>query len=123
MHVADSGSTQRRRAPIPGGPVAAPLMDTTTSDRVAVVHVEIPAGGGMPEHDHGPSQIVLIPLSGPVELRHGTELHTLTPGAAAHIDTGERVSLANPGTDTVSLMVVASPPEFASRLAAWPLDQ
>lgn len=100
---------------------AAPLTTATTSDQVAVIHVEIPPGGGMPEHDHGASQIVLIPVSGSVQVRHGQDVHTLVPGSAAHIDTGERVSLANLGTEPASLMVVASPPEFASRLAAWPV--
>jgi quercetin dioxygenase-like cupin family protein len=121
MHVADSTSVTRHRAPLPGGPTVAPLTTATTSDQVAVIHVEIPAGGGMPEHDHGASQIVLIPLVGSVQVRHGQDVHTLAPGSAAHIDTGERVSLANPGSEPVSLMVVASPPEFAAGLAAWPV--
>ncbi|WP_129305343.1 cupin domain-containing protein [Streptomyces sp. L2] len=121
MYVADSATATRLRAPLAGGPTAAPLTTAATSEQVAVVHVEIPAGGGMPEHDHGASQIVLIPLSGSVQLRHGQEAHTLTPGSAAHIGTGERVSLANPGAEPASLMVVASPPEFAARLATWPV--
>ena len=75
----------------------------------------------MPEHDHGASQIVLIPLSGSVELCHDGTRRTLSAGSAAHIATGERVSLVNPGTEPASLMVVASPPEFAGRLASWPL--
>jgi quercetin dioxygenase-like cupin family protein len=99
----------------------APLTTATTSDQVAVIHVEIPAGGGMPEHDHGASQVVLIPLVGSVQVRHGQDVHTVVPGSAAHIDTGERVSLVNPGSEPASLMVVASPPEFAAGLAAWPV--
>lgn len=39
----------------------------------------------------------------------------MVPGSAAHIDTGERVSLANPGTVPAPLLVVISPPEFAAR--------
>lgn len=120
MHVTDIGSATRRRAPVADGPTVAPLTTPETSDRVAVVHMELPAGGRMPEHDHGPSQIVLIPVSGSVELRHGEDVHALGPGSAAHIGTGERVALANPGSEPASLMVVASPPEFASRLSAWP---
>ncbi|MFH8737680.1 cupin domain-containing protein [Streptomyces sp. NPDC017964] len=119
MCVADTGSASRRRVPVAGGPTAAPLTTASASDQVAVIHVEIPPGGGMPEH--GASQIVLIPDSGTVQVRHGQDVHTLVPGSAAHIDTGERVSLANLGTEAASLMVVASPPEFASRLAAWPI--
>lgn len=121
MHVADIATSPRRRAPVPGGPTAALLTTAETSDRVAVLHIELPAGAAMPEHDHGASQIVLIPLSGSVELRHNGETRTLTAGeAAAHVALGDRVALANPGDQPVSLIVVASPPEFADRLASWP---
>lgn len=120
MLIADTGTTPRRRAPLPGGPTAATLTPAGISDQVAAVHVEIPAGGGMPEHDHGTSEIVLIPLSGSVELRHDGQASTLSPGMAAYIAIGERVSLGNPGSEPVSLIVVASPPEFAGRLARWP---
>jgi hypothetical protein len=54
MLVADISATPRRRAPIPGGPTAA-LTPAGSSSQVAAVHVEIPAGGGMPEHAHGAS--------------------------------------------------------------------
>ncbi|WP_328760571.1 hypothetical protein [Streptomyces sp. NBC_00271] len=36
----------------------------------------------MPEHDHSSSQIVLVPLSGTVELRHDGESRTLSAGSA-----------------------------------------
>ncbi|MGW7380660.1 cupin domain-containing protein [Streptomyces sp. NPDC054794] len=80
----------------------------------------MPAGGGMPEHDHGPSEIVLIPLAGSVELRHDGLARTLSPGMTAHIAVGERVSLANPGTEPASVMAMASPPDFTRSLAGWP---
>ncbi|MBQ0825203.1 cupin domain-containing protein [Streptomyces tagetis] len=121
MHIADTASATRHRAPLAAGPIATPLTAETTSDRVAVVHLELPAGGGLPEHDHGASEIVLVPLSGTALLRHGGKEHPLTPGTTAHIATGERVALTNPGDEPVSLMVVASPPEFAAHIASWPL--
>ena len=120
MLISEIRTAPRLRAPIPGGPTAAPLIPTSASDQVAVIHVEIPAGGGMPEHDHGTSQIVLIPLSGSIEVRHDNKARILSAGMAAYIATGERVSLANPGPEPASLMVIASPPQFAERLAAWP---
>ncbi|MEU6070022.1 MULTISPECIES: cupin domain-containing protein [Streptomyces] len=121
MHVAEIATSPRRRAPVPGGPTAALLTTAVTSDQVAVLHIELPAGATMPEHDHGASQIVLIPLAGSVELHHDGQARTLTAGtAAAHIAVGERVGLANPGAEAASLMVVVSPPEFAARLASWP---
>jgi hypothetical protein len=45
----------------------------------------------------------------------------LSASSAAHVATGERVSLVTAGTEPASLMVVASPPEFAGRLASWPV--
>lgn len=120
MIIGQISTTPRHRAPIPGGPTVAPLTPAGSSGQVAVVHVEIPAGGGMPEHDHGASEIVLIPLSGTAELRNGSQVQILSAGMAACIARGERVSLANPGPGPASLMVVASPPQFARRLAAWP---
>ena len=120
MTIGQITTTSRHRAAIPGGPTVASLTPVGSSDQVAVVRVEIPAGGGMPEHDHGVSEIVLIPLSGTAELRNDGKAQTLSAGMAAYIACGERVSLANPGSEPAFLMVVASPPEFARRLAAWP---
>lgn len=120
MHIADAAATPRRRAPLPDGPTVAPLVPPGVSDRAAVVHMELPAGAGLPEHAHGASEIVLIPLSGAVEVRQGEEVRALSAGAVARIAVGERVSLANTGAETASLMVVASPPDFAEHLASWP---
>ncbi|WP_406446906.1 cupin domain-containing protein [Streptomyces sp. NBC_01613] len=120
MHVATVGTTPLRRAPVPGGPTAEVLIAPGISDQVAVIHMEIPAGGRLPEHAHGASQVVLIPLSGSVDLHHGDDQHTLLLGSAAHLDTGERIGLANRGPVPASLMVVVSPPDFAAHLAAWP---
>jgi quercetin dioxygenase-like cupin family protein len=120
MLIADISTAPRLRAPIPGGPTAAPLIQAGGPDRVAAVHLEIPAGGEMPEHDHGASEILLIPLSGTAELRYQGQVRALTAGMAAHIATGERVGLANRGNEPASLMVVASPPDFAGRVAKWP---
>jgi quercetin dioxygenase-like cupin family protein len=120
MYLTRIGTTPRRRAPIPGGPTIEVLIAEETSEKVAMLQVWIPPGGGLPEHDHGPSEIVLIHLSGSIELRQGEELHRLTDGAVAHIATGERVSLTNPGSEPAVMMIVASPPEFVRRIAGWP---
>lgn len=120
MLVTEISTTPRRRAPIPDGPTVATLTAADSSDQVAAIHVEIPVGGGMPEHDHGASEIILIPLSGSTEVRQDGQTRTLSAGMIAHIGVGERVRLVNPGPGPASLMVVASPPEFAGRLAKWP---
>ncbi|MFG1905643.1 cupin domain-containing protein [Kribbella sp. NPDC048928] len=120
MYLTRIGSTPRRRAPIPGGPTMEVLVAPETSDTIAMVQVWIPPGGGLPEHDHGPSEIVLVHISGSIRLRQGDEQHDLAPGAVAHLATGERVSLTNPGTDHAVMMIVASPPDFITRVASWP---
>ncbi|TCC44869.1 cupin domain-containing protein [Kribbella pittospori] len=120
MHITRTGTTPRRRAPVRGGPTMEVLLGTDRPDNLALVQVWIPPGGGLPEHDHGSSEIVLVHLSGSIELRQGDQLHQLEPGGVAHIPTGERVGLRNPGTETASMMLVASPPDFVDRLAGWP---
>jgi hypothetical protein len=50
----------------------------------------------------------------------GAADRTLSAGMAAHVGRGERVSLANPGPEPASLMVVASPADFARQVATWP---
>jgi quercetin dioxygenase-like cupin family protein len=120
MYLTRIGTTPRRRAPIPGGPTMEVLVAAGISDNIAMVQVWIPPGGGLPEHDHGPSEIVLVHLSGSIDLQQGDQLHRLAPGAVAHLATGERVSLHNPGTEPAVMMIVASPPEFVGRIARWP---
>ncbi|WP_198682407.1 cupin domain-containing protein [Kribbella sp. VKM Ac-2569] len=96
------------------------LVAAETSDNIAMVQVWIPPGGGLPEHDHGPSEIVLVHVSGSIELQQGDQQHRLGPGTVAHIATGERVSLTNPGTEPAVMMIVASPPDFVARITRWP---
>ncbi len=120
MYLTRIGTSPRRRAPIPEGPTMEVLLAAETSDNIAMVQVWIPPGGGLPEHDHGPSEIVLIHVAGSIQLQQGDQQHRLAPGSIAHIPAGERVSLTNPGTDAAVMMIVASPPEFVQRIAAWP---
>jgi len=120
MLVVQISTVSRRQPPFPGGPTAATVILPGDSAQVAAIHVEIPAGSGLPEHDHGASEIVLIPLSGTAELRHDGQARALSAGMAAHVGRGERVSLANPGPEPASLMVVASPADFARHVATWP---
>lgn len=120
MNIVDVAGVPPRRAPLPAGPTVRPLLGPDSGAPVAVLHVTLPAGGGMPEHDHGPSHVVLIPLHGRVRLLHEGTDHDLRPGTATHIGVGERVSLTNPGPDHAELVVVASPPDFAAALSAWP---
>lgn len=120
MKTVDVATAPTRRAPIPDGPTVRPLLGPDSGVPVAVLHVSLPVGGRMPEHDHGPSHVVLLPQKGRVRLHHDGNDHDLAPGTVTHIGVGERVSLANPGPDPVELLVVAAPPDFAAAVSAWP---
>jgi len=67
----------------------------------------------MPEHDHGPSQVILFPQQGQVRLHQDGDDHDLAPGTVTHIRVGERVSLANPGPNPAELIALIAPPDFA----------
>jgi len=117
------GSGALRRSPVPGGPLAEVLLGAGDDAPVGVVSVTVAPGGAMPEHDHGPSAVVLIALAGGaqvVDVADGERVVPLTPGTITTIAVGRRVRLQNPGPDDARLLVVVSPPDFARGLAAWP---
>jgi quercetin dioxygenase-like cupin family protein len=120
MKIVEVATAPTRRAPMPDGPTVRPLLGPDSGAPVAVLHMTLRVGGRVPEHDHGPSHVVLFPLQGRVRLHHDGNDHDLGPGTVTHIGVGERVSLANPGPDPVELVVVAAPPDFAAALSAWP---
>lgn len=120
MKIVDVAAAPTRRAPFAGGPTARPLLGPDSGAPVAVLHITLPAGGRLPEHDHGPSHVVLIALQGHVRLHHDGNDHDLSAGTVTHIAVGELVGLANPGPDPAELVVVASPPDFAATLSTWP---
>jgi len=116
MHILDIAAARGHQAP--NGPIVRPLLQVGA---VAVLHVTLPAGGAMPEHDHGPSHVILLPRSGTVQLGHNGKSHDLGPASAVHVAVGERVSLANHGTEPAELLVVANPPDIAAAFAGWPI--
>lgn len=117
------GAGDRRRAPVPNGPVAEILIGADADQRLGAVHVVVPPGGGMPPHDHGASETLLIPLSGHVRLadaEQGGDVTDLEPGALATIPVGQRVTLQNPTEEEARLLVILAPADFAARLRDWP---
>jgi quercetin dioxygenase-like cupin family protein len=134
VNVVEIAALPVRRAPIANGPSVRALptacgnTDTTSNDgvgvscgaAVALLQVSLPAGTGMPEHDHGPSAVTLIPLSGRVQLGHHSNQRVLGSGMVAFIDVGERVSLSNPHTEHAALLAVITPADFAAAVSSWP---
>lgn len=109
-----------RHAPGPGAPRVEVLLDGTGTG-VAVLGVTIPAGAGMPRHDHGPSSVVLVPLVGSLVVGDGEgDPVELSAGTIGAIDVGEQVQVKNSGEGEARVLVVLSPPDFVESVEAWP---
>jgi quercetin dioxygenase-like cupin family protein len=97
---------------VPCGPGAALLTSAERyaagdpPGRVDIFHLRIPPHGRTPEHDHGSSRAVLVPLSGVVRCHQGARVRTLPVGRTARLGAGERVRLVNPSARPASLLVV-----------------
>jgi mannose-6-phosphate isomerase-like protein (cupin superfamily) len=116
------GTGTVRRSPFPNGPLVEVLLNGDDSP-VGAIHVRLAAGAELPEHDHGPSTVVLIPRSGTaqlVDVAARDRTTDLRPGTVTTIPVGRRVRLRNPGDGDAELLVVVSPAEFARGLTAWP---
>jgi mannose-6-phosphate isomerase-like protein (cupin superfamily) len=99
------------------------LLGADDDPPVGLVHVTVAPGGGMPEHDHGASTVVLIPVAGTAQLidvADDDRTLELLPGTITTVPVGRRVRLHNAGSVDAQLLVVVSPPDFARQLTAWP---
>lgn len=122
MHVVRLGTGAIRTAPFENGPRVEVLVGEHPGGdrRLAAAHVVVPPGGVMPEHDHGESEAIVALRQGRVVLQSGERRETLEPGSLAVIGVGERVSLANAGSEPASLLAFFAPPAFVRTLTAWP---
>lgn len=117
-----AGDRTRVRAPLPGGPEAVVLIGIDDNWPMGVAHVVIPPGGGMPEHDHGSSAAMVLPLDQPVvmvEAREGAELE-VGPGEVVTIPIGDLVEVRNRGEAQATIAVIFNPPDFTHQLDSWP---
>ncbi len=114
---------ERRQAPFPGGPAVRIVVGAAEATPVGVLEVTMPVGGAMPEHEHGESAVLLLPLAGRfrlVETGDAGQAIEIEPGAVATIPVGRRVRLENAGEVEARTLVVLTPPDFAERLDDWP---
>jgi len=121
MELVRKGEGARRQPPAPNAPTVEVLVGgEEDSPDVGVVRVSVPAGAAMPEHDHGGSDVVLVPVVGSVEISdaHGTII--VAVGDAALVRKDERVSLRNPTDSAAEIIVAAAPPAFVASIRAWP---
>lgn len=121
MELIHSGEGARRRPPTPNAPTVEVLFggDDGGPD-VGVVRVSVPAGAVMPEHDHGGSDVVLVPVVGSVEISDADGTIAVGVGDAALLRKDETVSLRNPGDGAAEVIVAAGPPAFVASIRAWP---
>jgi quercetin dioxygenase-like cupin family protein len=111
MNIVDAAAKSADRTATSNGPTVGKVLTTDGPSPVTVMQVTLPAGGHMGEHDHGRSEVVIVPVQGQVRLRHEETEHDLLPGRAAHIGVGERISLTNSSTGSpATLFVTVIPP-------------
>lgn len=122
MQVIRPESGEVHAAPMEGGPTAEVLVGgDDAGGNLAAARVTVPPGGGMPEHEHGDSEALVVAFSGRVDIRSADARETLEPGMMALIGVGERVSLENPSSsEPASLLAFFAPPGFVKNLETWP---
>lgn len=121
MRVLTTGSGPVHQAPFPNGPTAQVLVDEqSASGQLAAAYVTIPAGGGMPEHAHGESTALVVPLTGELVIRSGQHEEKVATGVVVLLDQGERVSLSNQTSEPVSMLGLFVPAGFIRALNNWP---
>lgn len=124
MGVVTAGTGPLHQAPLPAGPTAEVLIDQDSGGgQLAAAQVVIPPGGGMPEHDHGDSAALIVPLAGELVISSGSQQEKVMPGIMVLLERGERVHLANQGDEPVILLAVFAPGGFAQTLAGWPTTE
>lgn len=102
--------TTNSQAPLASGsddPTVDVLLDKIPAgQQLSVTQVNIPAGCSLREHDHGDAEVVLIPISGEVTARSGTQHECLAPGRIALLPRGERIELANETREPATVIMV-----------------
>jgi quercetin dioxygenase-like cupin family protein len=120
LEIREDGRTYR--APFDGGPSVEVLLGSEVPERpLELIRVQLPPGGGMPTHDHGPSAVLVTVQSGAVRIDSETQTGTLEPGRSALVERGERVAVTNSSTsDPATLLAVIVPPGFTDTFSSWP---
>ena len=124
MELRNSDNSPRRRPPGENTPTVTVLFgDGDSATDVGLVKVRIPAGGGMPSHRHGGSDVILTPLTGHVSIADGTDSVDVRTGDSVLIRKDEEVSLRNPGDEPAEVLVSVAPTNFVTGILQWPPAQ
>lgn len=121
MRIIQSGKGTVRAAPMEGSPEAEVLVGGD-GERLAVARVVVPPGGGMPDHEHGESEALVLCQGGRLRIRESGREETLEPGTMALIRIGESVSLENLSDwEAATILAFFAPPGFVETLRSWPI--
>jgi len=82
-------------------------------EKVAVIHLEIPAGLEVPPHAHS-SEGVIYCLSGELEVISGSETVIIGGGTAILVPPNVEVGIKNHGDAPVNAILISSPPPVKS---------
>ncbi|MFE3553381.1 cupin domain-containing protein [Streptomyces sp. NPDC059193] len=102
----DATETQVLRLDPEGGPFR----------ELAAVRIHVPAGGTVPAHSHGTSELLLTGVTGSVEASCGCGAKTVGPGTFAMLPAGKEITLTNHGTEAATVLAVLSQSTFTDAL-------
>ncbi len=117
MRVVRAETGPLRLAPVQTRPTAQVLIEADAGGgQLTATQVVIPPGGRMPEHDHGDSAALVVPLAGELVIASASQQEKVTAGVVVLLDRGERVRLTNPTGEPITLIAVfAAGGESANR--------
>jgi len=82
-------------------------------EKVAVIHLEIPAGLELSPHAHSMEGVIYC-LSGELEVISGSETVTIGGGTAMLVPPNVEVGIKNRGDEPVTAILISSPPPVKS---------
>jgi quercetin dioxygenase-like cupin family protein len=85
-------------------------------ENLAAVRIQVPAGGAIPAHSHGASELLLTGVTGTVQASCTCGTKTVAPGTFAMLPAGKEITLENNGSDDATVLAVFSQSEFTDRL-------
>lgn len=95
----------------PHGSEIRPLMDRTTSqiERCSLAEEVLPAGAAVGRHHHTETEEVYYILQGAGRMSVGAEERDVRAGDAVFIPRGQSHTLANTGTEPMTILLVCGP--------------
>lgn len=87
--------------------------------RPGMVEVDVAPGATFPWHDHGDAEALVYVVAGSARFRAGGRSELVVGGALVYLPSGAEAAIANPGADTLRLLVVLTPGGYERRFLDW----